>query len=177
MAVGKIMLYLAAILLVVAIAMYIVSIRQRRRAGIPTGRLIYSDTRKWGRVEKPLYDAELRLTGKPDYIVKKGNRVIPVEVKSGTGRRKPSEWHIYQLAAYCLLIEREYDIHVPYGIINYQDRSYAVDFTPDLEQAVRSTVQTMQRRTSELQIDRSHHEQWRCLHCGYRSICEQALRI
>lgn len=171
------MLYLAASLLVIAIALFIFAALQRRRAGIPPGRVIYSDTKKWGKVEKPLYAPELRLTGKPDYLVKKGERVIPVEVKSGKAPRGPSEWHIYQLGAYCLLVEHEYGIRPPYGIISYQNRTYAVDFTRKLAQDVEATIHTIQRRTSEIQIDRSHHDQWRCIYCGYRSICDQALRI
>lgn len=171
------MLYLAALLLAIAIALFIFAALQRRRAGIPPGRVIYSDAAKWGKVEKPLYDQELRLTGKPDYLVKKRDWVIPVEVKSGKAPRGPCEWHIYQLAAYCVLVERAYGVQPPYGIISYRNRSYAVDFTRNLEQAVADTVRTMQRRTSEIQIDRSHHDQGRCLHCGYRSICDQALRI
>lgn len=64
-----------------AIVFFILASRQRKQAGIPAGRVIYSDASQWGKVERPLYDPKLRLTGKPDYLMKQGNQLIPVEVK------------------------------------------------------------------------------------------------
>ena len=65
-------LYLAILFGVIAMVLFFLAARQRRQAGIPGGRVIYIDTNQWGKVEKPLYDPELRLTGKPDYLVKQG---------------------------------------------------------------------------------------------------------
>ena len=59
-----------------------ISRQLRRRTGIPTGRVIYSDTRGWQECPKPLYAASVNLTGKPDYLVQKWNYVLPVEIKS-----------------------------------------------------------------------------------------------
>ena len=171
------MLYLAAAFIIVAIILFIIAARQRRKIGIPSGRVIFTDTNKWGKVETPLYDPELRLTGKPDYLVRKGNLVIPIEVKSGQAHQQPAEWHIYQLAAYCLLVEYKYGIRPTHGMINYPNRTFAVDFTKDLEETTKDIIHTMQERTSQIQVDRSHQEQRRCHHCGYRSVCDQALRI
>ena len=44
-------------------------------------------TRGWGKLERPLYDQALDLTGKPDYLVQQNGQIIPVEVKSG---RRPA---------------------------------------------------------------------------------------
>ena len=49
------MLYLAIGLLLVAIAFFWISGRQRKAAGLPGGRVIYTDTRGWGKLEKPLF--------------------------------------------------------------------------------------------------------------------------
>jgi CRISPR-associated exonuclease Cas4 len=171
------MLVLSATFVIMAIILFIVAGYQKRKVGFPDGRIIYSDTQKWGRVEKPLYDHVLRLTGKPDYLVKKDQMVIPIEVKSRRAPRQPKEWHIYQLAAYCLLIESVYKIRPKYGIINYQDKSFAVDFTEKLEESTQEIIHEMQSRASQLQVDRSHDDQERCIHCGFKSVCNQALRI
>lgn len=171
------MLYLTVLFLIIATILFFAAATIRRKTGIPTGRVIYSDTKNWGKVEKPLYDPELRLTGKPDYLVRTGKQIVPVEVKSGRAPHEPREWHVYQLAAYCLLVGHEHGTRPSYGILSYNNRTFAIDFTNRLEATVVETIQTMQRRTSQIQIDRSHHEQMRCLHCGYRSVCDQALRI
>jgi CRISPR-associated exonuclease Cas4 len=169
--------YIAVLFLLIAIILFFVARRQRRESGIPAGEIIYTDTSRWGKVEKPLYDPEIRLTGKPDYLVESGKQVIPVEVKSGGTPQAPYDSHIYQVAAYCLLVIHEYGIRPNRGIIHYPKRTFAIDFTQSLEDSVRETIQEMQERTTRSQVDRSHAEPRRCSHCGYRSICDQALRI
>ena len=171
------MLYLSIISIILAVILFLLALRQRRNAGLPSGRVIYVDTNQWMRVEKPLFDKVLRLTGKPDYLVRQGKQVIPIEVKSGHAPRDPHPWHVSQLAAYCLLVENEFASRPAHGILRYSDRTLEIGFTPALEKSTISIIQEMQARASQLQIERSHHDQNRCLHCGYRSVCDQALRI
>ncbi len=170
-------LYLSIFFLIITVILFILASRQRRQAGIPAGRVVYIDTSQWGKVEKPLYDPELRLTGKPDYLVKQGKQVIPVEVKSGRAPEVPYDSHIYQLVAYCLLVGHEYGTRPTLGILHYSNRTFAIDFTAELELSVQTTIGEMQERTNRSRVDRSHHDGKRCQHCGYRSICDQALRI
>ena len=80
--------------------------RQQRAAGLPRGRVSYADPKLWGRPEKPFYDVDSALTGKPDYLVAEGGKIIPVEVKSSRAPTEPYEGHLLQLFAYCLLVER-----------------------------------------------------------------------
>jgi hypothetical protein len=35
--------------------------RTQRKTGLPGGRVVYSDTRGWGKLDRPLYDARLGL--------------------------------------------------------------------------------------------------------------------
>src|SRR3972149_3135901 len=98
------MLYIALALLLLAFIFFWRSNRQRKDAGLPGGRVIYTDTRGWGKLEKPLFYAALELTGKPDYLIQKDNNIIPVEVKSSRAPEAPYDSHIFQLAAYCLLV-------------------------------------------------------------------------
>ena len=172
-----VMAYLSIVFLLAAVILFVLAAQQKRQAGIPTGRVIYSDTRQWGKVEKPLYDQNLRLTGKPDYLVEQGKQVIPVEVKSGKAPQAPFESHIYQLAAYCLLVEHVYGKRPAAGIIHYPSRTFAVDFTPILEENVKAIIQEMQGKTARSRVDRSHEEPKRCQNCGYLSVCDQSLRI
>jgi CRISPR-associated exonuclease Cas4 len=170
-------LYFAILLGIISVVLFFLAASQRRKSGIPAGRVIYVDTNQWGRVEKPLYDPELRLTGRPDYVVKQGREVIPIEVKSRQTPQAPYDSHIYQLAAYCLLIEREYGIRPTHGIIHYVNKNFSIDFTEELERSILAIIREMQGRTNHSQVDRSHQDGKRCQHCGYRSICDQALRI
>ncbi len=146
-----------------------------RAAGIPGGRVIYADTRDWGPVEEPLFDRALSLTGKPDYLVEQGQRLIPVEVKSSRGRQGPHDGHIFQLAAYCLLVERTLGVRPPYGILHYPDRTYAIDYTPQLEAALLDLLAEIRRQERRGEQDRSHDSPARCRGCGYHSLCEQRL--
>ena len=171
------MIYLSILLLVIAGIFFTLGYRQRQRAGIPSGRVIYTDTSAWAKVEKTLYDPILRLAGRPDYLVRQGRQIIPVEVKSGKSPQVPFDSHIYQLAAYCLLVKREYGVTPKHGIIHYPMQTYAVDFTKTLEASIRATIREMQAYTSEIPTDRSHHEAKRCQRCGYRYMCDRALRI
>jgi len=168
---------LSIVFLVIAVALFVFAYKQKLGAGIPPGKVIYTDTSRWGKVEKPLFDPALRLTGKPDYLVQRGEQIIPVEVKSGRIPQSPYDSHIYQLAAYCLLAWTEYGHRPDHGLIHYPGRTFAVDFTPALEQAVRFIIEEMQMQNTRIQVDRSHEEPQRCTHCGYRSICDQSLRI
>lgn len=154
-----------------------IAARTKRKTGIPAGKVIYEDTSRWGKVEKPLFDPGLRLTGKPDYLLKQGKQYIPIEVKSGKSPQSPYTSHIYQLAAYCLLVKHEYGVRPNYGILHYKDQTFAIDFTASLEAAIKSTIREMQERPDTSPFDRSHDDPHRCRHCGYRTMCNQSLRI
>ena len=167
------MTYLSLALLILALLVYWLSSRQRKATGLPEGRVIYTDTRLWGRVEKPLYDQDLRLTGKPDYLVKRDGHIIPVEVKTGHAPEAPYDSHIFQLACYCLLVERTTGQRPPFGIIHYDRRDFAVDYTPELESSLLAVLSDVRRDELSSQVSRSHDESPRCLHCGFHKVCDQ----
>ena len=169
------MLYLALITLIVAIVLLWQSGRQRKQAGLPGGRVIYTDTRAWGEVDKALYDHALGLTGKPDYLVEQDGQIIPVEVKSGRTPEAPYDSHIFQVGAYCLLVEKAYGKRPPYGIIHYPKRDFAVDYTTELESALMEQLAEMRRDGMRQDVPRSHDEPARCQSCGFRKVCDQKL--
>jgi CRISPR-associated exonuclease Cas4 len=169
------MLYLALALLIFALLFFRKSATQQKEAGLPGGRIIYSDTRGWGKVEKPLFYTALELTGKPDYLIQQKDKIIPVEVKSGRAPEAPYDSHIYQLAAYCLLVEKTYHTRPPYGIIHYENRDFAVDYTHELENALVDLLVEMKRDEHKRNIPRSHEQPGRCSKCGYRKNCDERL--
>lgn len=169
------MLIAAILLILAALLLLWLSARRQRSTGIPSGRVIFSDTSAWGKVEMPLYDPQLRLTGKPDYLVRHGSASLPVEVKSGWAPASPYDGHLYQLAAYCLLVEKTSGQRPPYGVLHYRNRTFAIDYTPQVEDGLRSILADMRRLEKRTNVTRSHQEPARCSRCGYRSICEDRL--
>lgn len=180
------MLWLAFLLFLTAFGLFWWARRQRQAAGLPGGQVIYTDMRGWSPLEKPLYDAELGLTGKPDYLVTQGSKIIPVEVKSPHRGNAPYDAHIYQLAAYCLLVQHTLKKRPPYGILHYASRdpskqtrpgqTYTIDYSTQLEKAVLDLLAEMRAQDQRKEIARSHESPSRCARCGYRSNCDQRLR-
>ena len=169
------MLYLALGLILAAIIFFWISNRQRESAGLPGGRVIYTDTRAWGKVERPLFHQGLGLTGKPDYLIQQNGQIIPVEVKSGRAPEAPYDSHIFQLASYCLLVDKTYGQRPPYGIIHYNDRDFAVDYTQELESKLLDLLVEMKRDEHKRDVPRSHEQVSRCARCGFRKVCDESL--
>jgi CRISPR-associated exonuclease Cas4 len=167
--------YIGLAILVIALILFFVSGMQRRASGLPGGRVIYTDTRAWGKVEKPLFDADLGLAGKPDYLVEQNGRVIPVEVKTGRAPESPYDSHIFQVAAYCLLVHRSTGKRPPYGILHYPGRDFAVDYTPELENTLLDLIADMRLDERRAEVRRSHEDANRCRHCGFQHVCDQSL--
>jgi CRISPR-associated exonuclease Cas4 len=147
----------------------------RRQAGLPAGRVVYADTGAWDRCERPLFSDRYRLTGRPDYLVRSGQNVIPVEIKSGAAPAQPYPAHILQLAAYCLLVEEQEGRLPPYGIIKYDDRAFALDYGHALRARLIETLDNIRGDLQSRDVDRSHDEAGRCRGCGYRGRCNRRL--
>lgn len=164
-----------ALFLAAALLIYF-SLRMRRSSGVPGGRIIYSDVKMWGQpLEKPLFDGSIGLVGKPDYLVELAGEVIPVEVKSCRAPDAPYDSHIFQLAAYCLLVEKVYQNRPSHGLIHYPGRTFSIDFTPALEEQTLALIRGMHKQERQSNIPRSHQSAPRCLSCGYKSHCDQKL--
>jgi len=165
----------ALILILAAFALLWFSRRQEKATGLPRGKIIFSDTRNWGSTAEPIYDPGLGLTGKPDYLVSQDNQIIPVEVKSARAPDRPYDAHIYQLAAYCLLVDRSFHKRPSHGILQYSDRTYQIDYTPEIETAVRALLTEIHAHGPDRQRHRSHDSRTRCIRCGFRSVCQERL--
>jgi len=168
--------YLAFFLFLLGLFLLLQANMRRKATGLPGGQVIYSDTSKWNPLEKPLYDPQIGLSGKPDYLVQQADMVIPVEVKSSRITQNPFDSHIYQLAAYCRLVEHEFKVRPAYGILHYPNRTFRVDYTKDLENEMLDYLFEMRSQTNRKSVHRSHQVPQRCARCGYRPDCDQRLR-
>ena len=166
---------LAAAIFLFALLLFIAARYLTRRSGISTGRIIYSDHGRWQKPGKPLYDARIGLTGKPDYLIQKDGKLIPAEVKSSYAPRSPYDSHLMQLAAYCVLVEREFGERPPYGLLRYRNRTFEIPYTHQLEMEVLELISTIRRCKTHDDIPRSHSSKARCARCGYRNTCDQRL--
>lgn len=166
----------AILLLVLGLLLWLISRRQRKSTGLPSGDLLYADSNYLQVLPKPLYDPDLELVGKPDYVMKDENgQVVPVELKSGNAPAYPWDSHIMQLAAYCHLVNRHYGQRPPYGIIRYQNKSFTISYTDELESKLLILLKELRSVERARFAQRSHQQPARCRGCGYSQICDQRL--
>lgn len=149
--------------------------RRQRSMGLPAGTVIYSDPVILGSPEKPFFDPDWKLTGKPDYLVKENGIIIPVEVKSGAAPESPRSGHIYQLLAYCRLLEAHYGNRPPYGIVRYANRSFRIDYTPAAERELQELLEEITLCQAMESVARSHNDAVRCRSCGFYCLCGERL--
>jgi len=161
-------------LLLAGLLLLWLSRRQLEVAGLPRGRVISLDTLELTSPERALYDPELDLVGRPDYLVKRGSEVLPVEIKSSAAPVQPHASHVLQLAAYCRLVSASFGSRPRQGVLKYEDRSVAVNYNRRLEAALLDQLAEM-RRWGNRAPDRSHASPERCRACGHRDICDQRL--
>jgi len=170
------MIFLLPLLLILfALALLWVAARRRKAAGLPAGKVVYSDTGQGSRVEKPLFDPISGLVGKPDYLVEQDGVFIPVEVKSSYAPAEPYDSHVFQLAAYCLLVLRAYGKRPPHGLLRYRNRTFEIDFSAELEASLLDRLAEIRQQEKVGEANRSHQSPARCAACGYRQVCNQRL--
>jgi CRISPR-associated exonuclease Cas4 len=162
-------------LLVLALVLLVLSGRLRAQSGLPEGQVVYSDTGAWTRNERVLVSKRHGLSGKPDYLIKTRQEVIPVELKSGPAPRAPRPGHVLQLGAYCLLVEDVMRETVRRGVIRYDDEQFELEFDAALRTSVLDTLADMRADLAAGGAERSHADARRCRSCGVRQACDEAL--
>jgi CRISPR-associated exonuclease Cas4 len=164
----------AVALLFLALAALGLAAHLRRSRGLPQGKIISSDMSRWQRVSEPLYSHDQRLTGRPDYVMRRRGRLIPVEVKPNRDATEPYESDVLQLAAYCLLLEEE-GARPTHGVLRYRDRTFRVPYTNGLRHRLHATLDEMRDAGAEVCPLPNHRDPRRCRACGYRGECEQRM--
>jgi CRISPR-associated exonuclease Cas4 len=161
-------------LLMLALLVCFWSLRLRRNTGLPWAPVVYQDTGGHA-PEKSLIARRLGLVGKPDYLLELRGQVIPVEVKPGRHAALPYESDLMQLAAYCVLVEEASHMAPPYGLLRYAERTFRLDYTDQVRGEVLALLDEMRAALDELDCERSHDDERRCLHCGFFEQCDQAI--
>jgi CRISPR-associated exonuclease Cas4 len=160
-------------LLVLAFGVWIrLRVRKDKKAhGVPEGTILYSDLNV---PAAALFSRRFGLVGKPDYIVQKEKGYVPVEVKSGRGLH-PQQNHIFQLAAYCQLLEDASGEFVPEGVLVYNNVPYTIAFDPKMRFDLESVMSSMRDSLKRGLVRRNHEEAGRCRHCSMRRYCSDPL--
>ena len=167
---------LALLLIIMAIFFWFWSRRKRAELGLPPGNILYSDLGAWVPQQESLYSPEYGLVGRPDYLVSsQQGSIVPVEVKSAKAPVEPHDGHVMQLATYCLLVEEVYGIRPDYGILQYKDRAFAVEYSIELEEDLLDVLVNMREDTYCGELIRSHDDWSRCSRCSLREHCSQRL--
>ena len=72
-------------------------------------------------------------------------------------------------------IDINYEQRPSYGILQYKDKAFAIDFTLELEEDVLDLLAEMHEAHFEGEIDRNHEDRQRCNGCSMRHDCYQRL--
>ncbi|MEZ4638649.1 MAG: Dna2/Cas4 domain-containing protein [Caldilineaceae bacterium] len=89
-------------------------------------------------------------------------------------RKRPSEpypSHILQLITYCLLVEDNFGVRPPYGLLRYADATLRIDYTDPLRQQVLDIAASIRSARQAADVERHHDDPNRCRACGYRAAC------
>lgn len=154
-----ILLFIAFIVIITGgILLFIVS-RQKKSFGILVeGNRLYQDSQILP--GETLIAKSIPLHGKPDYLVKLGKYVIPVEKKTSKAPTDQYKNNTMQLMAYCLLVEENYGIRPPGGYLKYADKELKIRYTKEAEDAVRYIVKEIldhKRTNKELHCNHPSH--------------------
>jgi len=169
-------LLLALLAILGAIALWADGNRRQAKINLPNGRLLSADSAESHLPRgEMLASRTLNIVGRPDYLIQDGHSIIPIEIKSAVAPTEPYESHQMQLIAYCYLVEENYGIRPEYGIIQYPDAEFRVDYTPEMEQFLLEIVDRMREEMWEDDSYRVHHEPLRCKACGLKEQCTQRL--
>jgi CRISPR-associated exonuclease Cas4 len=156
---------------------WLIGRRLLARTGLPVPNILYADVGSTFPQSQSLSSERYGLVGKPDYLVRLAEGIAPIEVKScrAPASGRPYEGHIFQLAAYCLLVEDVFGVPVQHGLVNYEDRSIQVDFTPSLRTSLLALLDEMHaaKQGEELHID--HTRPGKCRSFGFRTVCGENL--
>ncbi len=166
---------LAVALIALAAAALILALRTRARTGLPWAPIRADDARAGRGLERPLTSRRYGLSGKPDYLIERGGRIIPVELKPGRRATRPYDLDLMQLAAYCLLVEETSGQAPPYGILRYAEESFQLRYTPAVRAELLEIIGEMRELLGAEDAGRSHSEPGRCAGCGFADICEDSL--
>jgi CRISPR-associated exonuclease Cas4 len=173
------------ILVIVLVVLALLLARGAKRGIAETGislsgvSILHSDTGGGEELAQPLRSETHKIIGKPDYILKTPDGIIPVEVKPTRQATKPYPSDIMQLAAYCLLVEENFDTVPPFGLLRYANLTFKVKWDAELRENLFEILDEMRELASypaykgQIMPAPQHDMTAKCANCGFHYICWQ----
>lgn len=145
----------------------------RWKTGLGFGWISYRDR---GRKSEVFVSRTHRIKGKPDFVERGREGVVPVEYKSHRGSlEKPFQNHIAQVLAYCFLLEAVFGPgRVRKGRLVYDQQQFDVVYG-DKERAYIARLITRMRLLRRGAGKRSHSEAGKCRTCTLQKQCDKSL--
>ncbi len=140
-------------------------------------RLTLALKRRWGKWNKKfgvrLSSPRLGLTGILDALLERNGEYVPVEYKIAQAPRRPPPNHYYQLVAYSLLVEENYNILVRRGLIYYSqnDKILEAYITEQAKQYLIYSILPKIREITHGEYPDTKQKAAKCKNCGYYSYC------
>ena len=136
-----------------------------------TGKIEYIDFDS----SKAFKSEKYGISGRPDYVIKIQDDLIPVEAKTGRTPQGPLFSHILQVAAYCLLIEEADKKAPPYGLLKYPEQEHQIEYNEDLKRLLLEKVAEMRLAIKVADVHRNHNRPGKCVNCSRREVCPERL--
>lgn len=170
------LLTIVLVLFGVAVWLWLGNQQLHEEIDLPDGELLYADGARQHQTET-LYAEEYGLSGKPDYLIQiDDDTVVPVELKSSYAPAvNPYDGHIMQVIAYCLLVEENYGIRPPYGLLKYRDQTFEIAYDEQNEQLLLSILEEMHDALNDKHVGRDHDNSNRCAACAVREFCAERI--
>ena len=140
--------------------------RTLQRYGLETGEKKYSVN---------LSSSRLGLRGEVDLMVITENEYIPIELKYTT--HQPGINHKYQLVAYCLLIEEEYQTIVKKGLIHLipAKETIEIKLNTKLRDKLKEIIADINFIIESEQMPEATNDRGKCRDCEYRNYCADVM--
>jgi CRISPR-associated exonuclease Cas4 len=160
------LLVVALVLALLGLLLVVAASRTRRAAGFAVGKTVALDN-------VTLFSERLKLVGRPDRIIRQGEDLIPEEWKSA---KRVNHGHKLQLGTYFLLIEEEFGVRPPFGVVVLGDGSRVeVENTERLRSEVLGVAQKIREHRAKIREEIPVRQPAaKCRVCGQRANCGQA---
>ncbi|MGM0471878.1 MAG: CRISPR-associated protein Cas4 [Bacillota bacterium] len=121
--------------------------------------------------EIDLDSQRLGISGKLDMLVINDQLYTPIELKYST--RRPGLNHKYQLIAYSLLVEEEYQTTINQGLIHLipPKETFTIEITVQLKTEVKQVITQIIELIETERMPDSVAESNKCIDCEYRNFC------
>lgn len=164
---------IGAFLLILGLLSGFIVKKGKENSLIPNGKIVFNDLQG---ESYSLYSSIYPLIGKPDLVIKKGRKIIPIELKTGH-HLHPRAHHVMQLIAYCQITTEYFHKSTPYGYIIYSDtcKRFKIPFDQNAKNRLKKSIEDMKMIRDQNKVIRNHHLRNKCNHCNLKNVCNQKI--